>query len=135
MQRRMNSEAILAKLAEIRRAIPRLSTTPRPERKSLVAARTIEEFEAEAVADALEALAEDIQTTVREAEDRLYEQALDAYHVAEELARDPAHADLIPHVEALRKAHQNSYGRPVPKKEETEARRRNAGRDSRAEAG
>ena len=82
MEKRMNTEAVLAKLAEIRRSIPRLNDTPRPEKTSRIDAQS-----------------------------------------AEELARDPAHANVILHVEALRKAHQNSYGRTIPTKEETEARR------------
>ena len=125
MEKRMNTEAVLAKLAEIRRSIPRLNNTPRPEKTSRVEdAQSVEEFELTAVADALETLADDVHTTIREAEERLYEQSLDVYYAAEELARDPEHANVIPHVEAMRKAHENSYGRAIPTKEETEARRR-----------
>jgi hypothetical protein len=124
MEKRMNTQAVLAKLAEIRRSIPRLNDAPRPEKTSRVDAQSVEEFELAAVADALETLGEDLRATIREAEDRLYEQCLDVYYAAEELARDPEHANVIPHVEALRKAHENSYGRAIPTKEETEARRR-----------
>lgn len=125
MKKRMNTEAVLAKLAEIRRSIPRLKNAPRLEKTSRIDdARTIEDFETGAVVDALETLADDIQETIRESEERIYEKCLDVYYAAEELARDPQHANLIPHVEALRNAHQTSYGRPMPTKEETEARRR-----------
>ena len=123
MQKRMNAQEILGKLAELRRSIPHLSNRPRPEKQSLVEARTMEEFEGAAVLEAVETLADDLRATIEEAEQRMYESALDVYYAAEELAQDPAHADVIPHVEAMRAAHQKSYGRPIPTKEETEKRR------------
>jgi len=129
MQTRMNTEAILGKLAEIRRGIPRLSQRRRPESTSLVDARTVEEFEAAAVVDAMETLAEDLRATIEDAEARAYESALDVYHAAEELARDPARAaEVLPHVESMRAAHRATYGIPIPTKEETERRRARDGR-------
>ena len=127
MQKRMNTEAILGKLAEIRRSIPHLRQAPRTETQSRLDARSVEEFEAAAVVDALETIADDLRATVDEAHSRLYEQSLDVYYAAEELSRDPEHPEVIPHVEAMRAAHQNSYGRPIPSKEETELRRRRKG--------
>lgn len=124
MPKKMDAEAILAKLTEIRRSIPRLKTKPRPENKSLAAARSLEDFENLAVIEALESLADDVHTAVEEARETAYQQALDVYYAAEELARDPEHAELISHVEAMRQAHQNSYGRPIPSKEATLARRK-----------
>jgi hypothetical protein len=47
-----------------------------------------------------------------------YRWALDAYYTAEELARDPAHAELVPHVEAMQRAHEAQYGKPIPPKRE-----------------
>jgi hypothetical protein len=114
--KKMDAEAILAKLTEIRRSIPRLKTKPRPENKSLAAARSLEDFENLAVIEALESLADDVHTAVEEARETAYQQALKVYYAAEELARDPEHAELIAHVEAMRQAHQNSYGRPIPPK-------------------
>lgn len=122
--KKMDAEAILAKLTEIRRSIPRLKTKPRPENKSLTAARSLEDFENLAVIEALESLADDVHTAVEEARQQAYEKALDVYYAAEELARDPEHAELIAQVEAMRQAHQSSYGRPIPSKEATEARRK-----------
>ena len=110
----MDAEAILAKLTEIRRSIPRLTTKPRPENKSLAAARSLEDFENLAVVEALESLADDVHAAVEEARETAYRQALEVYYAAEELARDPEHADLIAQVEAMRQAHQSSYGRPIP---------------------
>ena len=127
MEKRMKTEEILGKLAELRRSIPHLSSRPRPETRSLVDARTpaqtMEEFELATVAEAVGTLAEDVRATIEDAEQRAYESALDVYYAAEELANDPAHPDVIPHVEAMRAAHQKSYGRPIPTKEETEKRR------------
>jgi len=40
--------------------------------------------------------------------------ALRIYYAAEELARDPANAHLIPHVEAMRRAYEHDYGVPIP---------------------
>jgi len=119
----MNTEELLGKLAEMRRSIPYLSERPRPENKSLLDARTVEEFETAAVVDALETLADDVRATIEETTQRAYENALDVYYAAEELARDPQNAHIVPHVEAMRAAHQKSYGKPIPTKEETEERR------------
>ena len=46
--------------------------------------------------------------------EELYRKGLEVYYAAEDLARDPAHAELIPHVEAMRRAHEAQYGRPIP---------------------
>jgi len=74
------------------------------------------DFELAAAADALGTLAGQIQSVIDRRMEKLYEEALEVYYVAEELARDPEHADVIPHVEAMRRAHENSYGRPIPPK-------------------
>lgn len=123
--KRMDAEKILGTLAEIRGSIPRLETPlRRPEKTSRVAARTVEEFEAEAVADALDSLATDLRAAIDDAQTKVYENALDVYYAAEELVRDPAHADEVrPHLEAMAAAYLASYGKPVPSKEETERRR------------
>jgi len=73
------------------------------------------DFDVLAVADALSTLAYEIQTHVDRKMEELYQQALDVYYVAEELARDPAHAQLVPHVEAMRRAHEAEHG-PIPPK-------------------
>lgn len=119
-----DAEAVLAKLAEIRKSLP-IGDRP-PSRKDGVVnvkAQTLEDFEQAAVVDALESMADDLQAALDDAMDAAYEQALDAYYAAEELAKKPEHADLVAHVENMRAAHQQSYGRPVPSREETETRR------------
>lgn len=72
------------------------------------------DFELLAVADSLQALGEAIQAECDRRMAEAYRMALRAFYVAEELAQDPAHAELIPHVAAIRAAHEKQYGRPIP---------------------
>lgn len=72
------------------------------------------DFAALAVADALMALAAKIKAVLARREEELYQKCLTAYYVAEDLSRGPKHANLIPHVEALRAAHERDYGCPIP---------------------
>jgi hypothetical protein len=114
----MNAEQILAALAEIRAKLPHVKTvspppTP-PERGSTIAAEAIADFEGESIAMAAEALAADLRATVAEAQAHALAQALEVYYAAEELSRDPEHADLIPQVEAMRAAYERDFGRPIP---------------------
>jgi len=74
------------------------------------------DFELSVAADALKTLAGQIESVVDRRLQAAYEQALHVYYTAEELARDPEHAELIPHVEAMRRAHEAQYGRPIPPK-------------------
>src|SRR4029079_9339376 len=46
----------------------------------------------------------------------LLEDALTIYYIAEDLARDPANAELLPFVEKIRKAHEREFGKPIPAK-------------------
>lgn len=72
------------------------------------------DFATLAVAETLMALGAKIKAVLARREEELYQKCLAAYYVAEDLARDPQHAELIPHVEALRAAHERDYGRPIP---------------------
>jgi hypothetical protein len=74
----------------------------------------LRDFEILGAADALHALAEDIRAECDRRMEEAYRAALRAFYVAEELAQDPAHAELIPHVAAMRAAHEAQYGRPIP---------------------
>lgn len=121
------AETILQRLTELNRSIPRRKTpTPLPERPGTtrMAAQTMDDFEAEAIADALEGMLAELQATLNEAATQLYEQCLDVYYAAEEMARTPEHAHLAEHVERMRAAYVQSYGRAVPTREETAARRK-----------
>lgn len=79
--------------------------------------QALEDFELLAAADSLQILADQIRATIERRAEELYQKCLHAYYVAEELAKDPANAHLIPHVEGLRKAHLASYGKPIPPKQ------------------
>ena len=125
MPKRMNAEDILARLAKIREGMP-VPSRPRPpkaETTSRIDARTVEDFEAAAVVEALESMADDLHAVIEEKRERALETALDIYYAAVELARDPAHADLAEQVAKMEAAYERDYGRPIPTKEETEARR------------
>ena len=78
--------------------------------------QAMQDFDTLAVADALGSLARDIQGMVDQRMEQAYRQALDVYYAAEELARSPEHAALLPHVEAMRRAHEAQYGRAIPAK-------------------
>ena len=74
------------------------------------------DFELLGAADALEALANEIQAFCDRRMEEAYRKALEVYYTAEELSRDPAHPELLPHVEAMRRAHEEQYGKPIPPK-------------------
>ena len=92
MQKRMNAEEILAQLAKMQEGLPK-PQRPRKravDRTSRIDARTVEEFEAVAVIEARESMADDVQAVIDEKMERAYELALDVYYTSVELARDPA---------------------------------------------
>ncbi|HJQ40294.1 MAG TPA: hypothetical protein VKB93_24380 [Thermoanaerobaculia bacterium] len=118
--RKLNAEPILRKLAEMRASIPYLDEAP-PRRADDgrttldgLPLETAEDFEYAAVAAGLQSLADDLSAVIEQKRARAEEQALEIYYAAEELARDPEHADLIPHVERMREAYQHDYGCAIP---------------------
>jgi len=68
-------------------------------------------------ADAMQTLADDIGSVLDQRMERAYRESLEAYYKAEELSRDPEHAHLMEHVEAMRRAHEKEYGYPPPSRE------------------
>jgi len=121
--KRIDAAAILSKLAELRKSIPDvgdLPPRPRPGvtdgRTEMFAGATLEDFDLMAVADGLEAFADDIQAVIEQKHAAALVKALEIYYVTEELARNPEHADLIPHVENMRRAYEKQYGKPIPPK-------------------
>ena len=122
MRKRLDAEAVLRQLAEIRKSMPRLeSSRPatsegRAPSVGGIQPQTAEDFEELAVADALESLASELSAAVEQAYAETMETAMRAYYIAEEMAKDPAHAELIPHVEKMREAYLKSYGKPIPPK-------------------
>lgn len=125
--RPLDAEKILAKLAEIRSMMPLegipLSRPKEPRQLQGLDLRTKQDFDDAAVIHAVESLAADAQAIVDAGMERAFEMALDVYYKAEELARDPENAELVQHVENMRRAFENSYGHPIPTKAETDARR------------
>lgn len=110
--------AMLAKLAEIRKAIPKPSK-PRPKRDessrtASAVGSTEEDFETAALIDALEDMSDELSAALEEKRAKLIENALEVYWTAYELSQDPAHADLVPHVENMRAAYERDFGTPPP---------------------
>ena len=64
--------------------------------------------------DALQTLADDMQSVLDRRREALYRQALEIYYATEELARHPEHAHLAAQLEAMRQAHEREYGCPPP---------------------
>lgn len=124
-KKKLDAEPLLRQLAEMRKSIPYLQETgPRqtgdgrlPDGRQ---PRTAEEFEYLALADGLESFAADLSASIEWARARSMEAALKIYYAAEELAKDPEHADLIPHVEKMRAAYLKDFGKPIPPKPKSE---------------
>jgi hypothetical protein len=115
--KKLDAAAALRRLAEIRKGMPFLENTPRRGGEGrLTGCRTAEDFEAEALVEGLQNLVDDLSAAIQKKEDEALETALRVYYTAEELARDPANAHIVPHVERMRAAYERSYGRPIPRK-------------------
>jgi hypothetical protein len=118
----IDAKAILSTLTDIRKSLPAeyMPETPAaPEREGRSTLRglrpqSLREFDYLAVADGLESLAADLSEVSRRAQEKVMADAMKIYYTAEELAKDPANADLIPHVEKMRKAYFDSYGTEIP---------------------
>jgi hypothetical protein len=124
--KKLDAAAFLRQLAELRERLPMPEGSrragPQPgssttRTKLPRSGDSIADFESQAVIDALESMAEDVHAIVEEKQARLLAMALDAYYVAEDLIRDPAHANLIPQVEAMRAAYKKDFGKPIPPRE------------------
>jgi hypothetical protein len=117
--KKLDAALVLSRLAEIRKAIPFLGeSTPRRSREGRLDCRTAEEFEYAAVAEGLENFADDLSAAIDKAQAEATAAALRIYYAAEELARDPENAHIVPYVERMREAYRSSYGRPIPPKPE-----------------
>lgn len=120
MSKRIDAEAILRTLADVRKSIPyELKPLPEEATATPVAAldaETMTDFELETVAEGLERLTAELTGALESARAKVLADALRIYYAAEELARDPANAHLIPHVEAMRRAYEHDYGVPIPAK-------------------
>lgn len=113
----LNVEAMLGRLAAMRNAIPGIDEVAAKRgsgdgRASF--ADTVEDFDTFTLIEALETFAEEVSAYAGRKRQELHERVLQIYYAAEELARDPAHADLIPQLETMRRAYERDYGRPIP---------------------
>lgn len=116
-KQKLDAAEALRRLAEIRKGIPFLEESA-PRRTGdgrLDNVRTTEDFEALALAEGLENLADDLSAAIRKKQAEAMEAALRIYYAAEELARDPANAHIVPHVQRMREAYERDFGRPIPR--------------------
>jgi hypothetical protein len=110
------TEAFRSTVTEEERAALDAKHANEPE-SAVCAAGSREEAMTEFTIDALQALADDMQSVLDRRMETLYQRSLDVYYAAEELARQPEHAHLVEHVEAMRRAHEKEYGVPPPPRE------------------
>jgi hypothetical protein len=124
-KKKVDVEGILNTLASIRQQVPFLSKAPASApRKDAAGMATfvphteeaMELFEMETLADALESFAGDVTHSVETAREEALRQALEVYYAAEELAKDPEHAHLIPLLEQMRESYRRDYGKEIPAK-------------------
>jgi len=116
-KQKLDAAEALRRLAEIRKGIPFLEESA-PRRTGdgrLDNVRTAEDFEALALAEGLENLADDLSAAIQKKQAEAMEAALRIYYAAEELARDPANAHIVPHVQRMREAYERDFGRPIPR--------------------
>ncbi|HEX7681491.1 MAG TPA: hypothetical protein VF713_25420 [Thermoanaerobaculia bacterium] len=126
VKQKVDVEGILETLSSIRQKIPILSKTPAKPKVEDTAAdmgafvagtpEEMEAFEMETLADALESFADELSESIEMAQQRAMEQAMEVYYAAEELAKDPEHAHLIPYVEEMRKIYRRDFGKDIPKR-------------------
>ena len=127
-EKKLNAQEILEKLTELRKRLPEIADLPRTSRgnegRSMfpdgMPAETEEDFEYAAVIDALQSMADDVDAIIARKKQRALESALEIYYVMEQLARDPAHADLLPRLEEMRSAYQREFGKAIPDREQAD---------------
>jgi hypothetical protein len=120
-KKKIDVEGILNTLASIRKRIPHLPAVPPRETTADPALlsdseEAMELFEMETLAVALESFAGEVSAAIDDAQQKAMAQALQIYYAAEELAKDPEHAHLIPYVEQMRAIYRRDFGRDIPKK-------------------
>ena len=121
-KKKLTASEILAELAKIRERLPEEMRRPRPQPEKSsrtnfpMSADAMADFEQEAIIEALQSLADDVHAGIEEKRAKMLEKALEIYYVAEELAKQPENANLIPHVEEMQRAYKAEYGRPIPPK-------------------
>lgn len=113
-----NVEAMLRRLAEMRNSIPGIDEVAPKKRAGgdgrAPFAESVEEFDALTLMEALEAFVDDVSAYVDHRRQALVDRLLQIYYDMEELSHDPAHADLLPQLETMRRAYERDYGHPIP---------------------
>ena len=118
--KKLNTAQILQELAKLREQLPPEMKRELPPKKDSMRMKlpksgdAMADFETAALMEAIESMADGIAAGVAEKQKKLLEQALEIYYTAEELAKNPENANLIPHLEEMRRAYMNQYGKPIP---------------------
>jgi len=120
-KQKIDVDGILTTLAAVRKQVPRLANTPPRDAASPptllgTTEEAMELFELETLADALESFAGEISDSIETARDEAVAGALEIYYAADELAKDPEHAHLIPLVEQMRESYRRDYGTDIPER-------------------
>lgn len=108
----LTSTAFQATMSEAERASLAAARPAPPVRSTMNPEDALLEFAADAVGE----LAAEMRTIIDQRMEKVYRDALEVYYATEELARDPANAHLIPHLEAMRRGHERDYGRAIPQR-------------------
>jgi hypothetical protein len=124
-EEKSDAEVILERLRHIRETLPfpLVRVTPAEEPRPAVQCNdedAIGIFEYEAVMDEIDAFGADLQATLDASHAKLIDDCLHVYFTGLDLVRDPANANLIPHLEAMRAGYEHDFGRPIPTREEWE---------------
>ena len=106
----LTSTAFQATMSEAERASLAATRPSTPVHSTMNPDDALLEFAAEGLAE----LTASMRTIIDQRMEKVYRQALEVYYVTEELARDPANAHLILHVEAMRRGHERDYGVAIP---------------------
>jgi hypothetical protein len=120
-KKKIDVDGILTTLAAVRKQVPHLADTPpRDAATAPTLLATSEEateiFELETLADALDSFAGELSDSIETAQQQAMAGALKIYYAAAELAKDPAHAHLIPYVEQMRAVYRRDFGRDIPER-------------------
>jgi hypothetical protein len=120
-KQKIDVEGILNTLAAVRKQIPYLANTPTLDSggdAALLAGddEAMELVKMETLADALESFAGELSDSIETAQQQAMAGAMEIYYAAEKLAKDPAHAHLIPHVEQMRAVYRRDFGTEIPER-------------------
>jgi len=120
-EKKIDVEGILNTLAAVRKQISHLAAVPPDDATGAAtllgtSEEALELFELETLAGALESFASELTDSVETAREEALAGALEIYYAAEELAKDPEHAHLVPIVEQMRESYRRDYGTDIPER-------------------